>query len=220
MELYTQSDASSPEIAGAAGVEVPFLSPWQSTTDPAPREPAALRSAIRLLGEAGRALSVSQDEARRFIARAAALLQAESDSRDRTADGAPDAAGCRLAPWQIKRVMRFIDANLGAKVGPQDLADLARLSTSHFARAFRLTVGKSPYAYLIHRRIERAKELMLETDLPLVQIALDCGLADQAHLTRLFTRIVGISPAAWRRVHVPRPTGHNRQKPMATSLSM
>jgi AraC-like DNA-binding protein len=133
-----------------------------------------------------------------------ALLQVESDSRDRTADGEPGAARCRLAPWQLKRVMRFIDANLGTKVGPQALADVAGLSTSHFARVFRSTVGKSPYAYLLQRRMERAKEMMLETDLPLVQIALDCGLADQAHLTKLFTRVVGIGPAAWRRVHVPR----------------
>jgi AraC-like DNA-binding protein len=185
------------------------VSPNMQSPNATAREPAALHSAIRLIGEAGRALSASQDDARRFLTRATALLQAESDSRDRTADGAPDTAGCRLAPWQVKRVMRFIDANLGAKVGPQDLADLARLSASHFARAFRLTVGKSPYAYVLRRRIERAKELMLETDLPLVQIALDCGLADQSHFTRLFTRIVGISPAAWRRVHVPRPTRPN-----------
>jgi AraC-like DNA-binding protein len=178
----------------------------------APREPAALRSAIRLLGEAVRALSGSQDSARKFIARATTLLQAESDWRDCVTDGAAGAAGGRLAPWQLKRVMRFIDANLAIKLDPQDLASVARLSVSHFGRAFRSTVGKSPHAYLIHRRIERAKELMLETDLPLVQIALDCGLADQAHLTRHFTRIAGISPAAWRRLHGPRSTRHLRQK--------
>jgi AraC family transcriptional regulator len=219
MGMYAPPDANSPEIAEAAVLEISLLSSWRGTTDPAIREPAALRSAIRLLGEAGRALSVNQNDARKFIVRAAALLQAESDSRDHIVE---ETAGvrCRLAPWQLKRVMRFIDANLSAKVGPQDLADLVGLSTSHFARAFRSTVGKSPYSYLIHRRIERAKEIMLETDLPLVQIALDCGLADQAHLTRLFTRIVGISPAAWRRVHVPRPTGHIRQKLISRSLAM
>jgi AraC-like DNA-binding protein len=211
--MYAQPDNSSPEIAEAAELEISLLNSWRRTTDAASREPAALRSAIRLLGEAGRALSVNKNDARKFIVRAAALLQAESDSRDHILEDASGAARCRLAPWQIKRVMRFIDANLSAKVGPQDLADLVQLSTSHFTRAFRSTVGKSPYSYLIHRRIERAKEIMLETDLPLVQIALDCGLADQAHLTRLFTRIVGISPAAWRRIHVPRPTG--RQKPPA-----
>jgi AraC family transcriptional regulator len=213
MEMYdAQSSTDFAEIVGTAGVEIPLSNAWRAATERATREPAALRSAIRLLGEAGRVLSVSQDDARKFIARATALLQAESDSRDRVTDEAADAARSRLAPWQVKRVMRFIDANLSAKLGAQDLAELVRLSTSHFARAFRSTVGKSPYAYLLHRRIERAKEMMLETDSPLVQIALDCGLADQAHFTKLFTRIVGISPAAWRRAHVPRPIGHMLQR--------
>jgi AraC family transcriptional regulator len=166
------------------------------------REPAALRSAVRLLDEAGRALSGNKDDARKYIVRATALLQAEAGLREHDADSATDSSRCQLAPWQITRVMRFIDSNLGEKIGPQNFASLARLSTNHFARAFRATVGEAPYAYLIRRRIERAKEIMLETELPLAQIALDCGLSDQAHMTRLFTRIVGVSPGAWRRVHV------------------
>jgi AraC-like DNA-binding protein len=201
-----QSDKTSLGVSETSGLEITLLRSLEGATAQTVQEAAALRSVVRLLGEAGRALSVNRDNARKLIVRAAAVLQAELDSRNHIAAGTVRVTGCRLAPWQVTRVTRFIEANLSEKVGPQDLASLARLSTSHFARAFRATVGKSPYAYLIHRRIERTKEMMLETDLPLVQIALDCGLADQAHFTRLFTRIVGISPAAWRRLRVPKST--------------
>lgn len=175
---------------------------WQGESRPAAREPAALRSAVRLLGEADRALSGGNEHARKFILRATALLQAESDCRELKADRGIGAGRGRLAPWQLTRVIRFVEANLSEKIGPQDFAGLTRLSTNHFAKAFRATMGEAPYAYLLRRRIERAKEMLLETDLPLAQIALDCGLADQPHMTRLFTRMVGMAPGAWRRAHV------------------
>ena len=82
----------------------------------------------------------------------------------------------------------------------EDMARVARLSASHFSKAFRLDFGTSPYAYIVRRRIERAQEMMLLTDEPLAGIAVACGLADQSHLTRLFHRIVGVSPASWRRL--------------------
>jgi AraC-like DNA-binding protein len=73
------------------------------------------------------------------------------------------------------------------------------LSGFHFNVAFRKSVGDSPHQYIIRRRIERAQGLMLSTDLSLSEIAAQCGLADQAHLTRLFRKVAGESPAAWRR---------------------
>jgi AraC-like DNA-binding protein len=73
------------------------------------------------------------------------------------------------------------------------------LSTGHFARAFRQTFGVSPHTFIIEQRVNAAKRLILETGAPLAEIALSCGMADQSHLTRHFTRKVGMSPAAWRR---------------------
>ena len=74
-----------------------------------------------------------------------------------------------------------------------------QLSTSHFFRAFRQTFGESPHAYIMQRRIRRAQELMLTSRLPLSQVALECGMCDQAHFSRAFRRIVGTNPNAWRR---------------------
>src|SRR6185369_9597430 len=107
-----------------------------------------------------------------------------------------------LAPWQVRRVLAHIEANLSTPLRNKDLAAIARLSTFHFNVAFRNSVGDSPHGYLIRRRVERAQGLMLSTDRSLSDIAVDCGLADQSHLTRLFRRIVGESPAAWRRARV------------------
>ena len=84
-------------------------------------------------------------------------------------------------------------------VRTKDLAALVELSSFHFCRAFRDSFGDSPHAYVTRRRIERAQGLMLTTNNSLSQVAMDCGLADQAHFNRLFRRFVGESPGAWRR---------------------
>lgn len=107
-----------------------------------------------------------------------------------------------LAPWQVRRVLAHIETNLSMPLRNKDLAAIARLSPFHFAVAFRNSVGESPHEHIIRRRVERAQGLMLSTDRSLSAIAVECGLADQAHLTRLFRRIVGESPAAWRRARV------------------
>ena len=104
-----------------------------------------------------------------------------------------------LAPWQVRRVLAHIEANLGESLRNKDLAAIARLSTFPFAVAFHNSIGEAPHAYVIRRRVERAQGLMLSTDRPLSDIAAECGMADQAHLTRLFRKIVGESPGAWRR---------------------
>lgn len=110
-----------------------------------------------------------------------------------------------LAPWQVRKVTNYVDANLDQTIRNEDLATIARLNASHFGRAFRNSFGEPPHEYVIRRRVERAQGLMLSTSAPLSAIALDCGLADQAHLSRLFRRVVGESPRAWRRARLGEP---------------
>ena len=200
METLPQSAIDFPQEQGISHVAACLVAP-QDDRNFIRNRSVALRSAVRLLGEAGRALWINKDEAQACIAKAAALLQAESDLAETGIGTSPGPRRHPLAPWQVARVVRFIDANLSKKIGVSDFAAVARLSACHFARAFRATVGAAPYAYLIRRRIERAQELILQTDKPLAEIALDCGLADQAHMTRHFGRVVGVSPGAWRRAH-------------------
>lgn len=104
-----------------------------------------------------------------------------------------------LAPWQHRKVMKFVEEHLAETIRIVDLADLARLSGSHFSRAFRATVGQSPYDYVLSRRMALAQELMADTDASLSQIALECGMSDQAHLCKVFRRMFATTPNKWRK---------------------
>ena len=104
-----------------------------------------------------------------------------------------------LAGWQIRRVQAFMESNLGKAISVADLACVARLSTSHFARAFHVSLAETPYSYLQGIRIERSFTLLRHTVLPLCRIAMECGFSDQSHFNRVFKRRTGGSPGAWRR---------------------
>lgn len=106
---------------------------------------------------------------------------------------------CHLTPDTMRKIVNFIDANLDSTIYVKQLAALSNRSRYHFAHAFRQSFGETPHAYIIRKRIERAKGMMLTGVTPLSQIAVECGLADQSHLTRLFRRLVGEPPGAWRR---------------------
>jgi AraC family transcriptional regulator len=112
-----------------------------------------------------------------------------------------DLPDCRsLADWQRVRVSQHIELNLEGTIHTCDLAKIARLSQFHFSRLFKTTYGTPPHAYVMRRRVERAKALMLSTDSPLGIIAVESGMTDQAHFVRLFRRFTGETPGAWRRV--------------------
>jgi transcriptional regulator GlxA family with amidase domain len=117
---------------------------------------------------------------------------------------ASPAAGTRfarggLAPWQLRKIDRYIGENLAQSVQLPALAEQVNLSVSHFNRSFKVARGFTPHQYIVKLRLELAQSLMVRTDHPLCGIALACGLADQAHLTKLFRRHFGETPAAWRR---------------------
>jgi AraC-like DNA-binding protein len=80
-----------------------------------------------------------------------------------------------------------------------ELSTLAGLSSSHFQRAFKDSVGRTPCSYVSQLRIERSKLMMRDTTQSLSQIALACGFSDQSHLSRLFRKCVGATPTQWRR---------------------
>ena len=164
-----------------------------------------LRSAVAELFKAlSETLTDERSSAAEYLRRAGVMLGAVE--RQAAPAAAPITPRQGLAPWQVRRVLAYIDANLDQSIRNKDLAAVARLSEFHFNVAFRSSVGDSPHEYIIRRRIERAQGLMLSTDAPLSEIAVECGLADQAHFTRLFRRVAGETPAAWRRARAnPRP---------------
>lgn len=175
---------------------------------------------IGLLGEHGTALAELVADARRYLdqdpaltrlclERMAEIFAPACAAADRKATLLPtlpggDGAACGirkggLAAWQLRRVADHIDAHLAQSIPIEALAMVSRLSNGHFCRAFKVSVGETPHAFIIRQRVRRAQILMLETGDTLSQIACACGLTDQAHLTRLFRRFVGATPLVWRR---------------------
>jgi len=104
-----------------------------------------------------------------------------------------------LAPSVLRRSIEFIQAHLEGDLRLRDLANEARISSSHFIRGFRQSTGKTPYQFLLHQRVERACSLMRDHRTPLTEVALASGFADQHHLARVFRRITGMTPSSYRR---------------------
>jgi AraC family transcriptional regulator len=103
-----------------------------------------------------------------------------------------------LAGWRVKRVAAFVESNMDSNIRIGDLARMVLLSTSHFCRAFKQTFGETPLRYIMRQRMRRAQAIMLCSRDSLAKIAIDCGMCDQAHFSRVFRRIVGVNPGAWR----------------------
>lgn len=110
----------------------------------------------------------------------------------------PDGSGGTLSP-EVVRAIDYINANLDRSIALQDIADAAYRSASHLARVFAAETGMPPHRYLINARLQRAQQLLSRTDLPIAQIAFDCGFSHQEHLTRTFRRLLNTTPAAYRR---------------------
>src|SRR5579872_3928344 len=128
---------------------------------------------VDLLGSAQSALARNSGEARELITAATAILTAAIEMRrEAAADSSPAVPrNSALAPWQKQRVLRHIEANLDGPIKIEDLARVARLSASYFAKAFRDDFGRSPHVYIVDQRIGRAKDLTLTTDKSLAGIA-------------------------------------------------
>jgi AraC-like DNA-binding protein len=105
-----------------------------------------------------------------------------------------------LAPWQLRRAQAILNRDLAARIRLGQLAEACGLSVRHFARAFRQSTGAPPHRWRLNRRVDRAKELLGDSTLSLLEVALACGFGDQSHFTRIFAATVGLSPGLWRRL--------------------
>jgi AraC family transcriptional regulator len=100
---------------------------------------------------------------------------------------------------QLERVTDYMKANLTQDLSILDLATLTNMSESHFSRSFKRSVGIAPYHYLMKQRVERAKQLLKQQVISISDIALDCGFANQTHLTKVFHRMTGMTPKTYQK---------------------
>jgi len=138
-----------------------------------------------------------EESAHGAILEATSLLRRQVDPQP--VEGSADDGKERLLAWQARKVLDYIDRHITSRVLVADLCALVCRSEAHFSRSFRGTFGYSPHAFVIRRRVELAAKHMLQTDMSLSDIALECGFVDQAHLCKHFRVVIGETPAAWRR---------------------
>jgi AraC family transcriptional regulator len=100
-----------------------------------------------------------------------------------------------LPAARMRRVTEYIEAHLDQDLALPQLAQLAGLGLSHFKTLFRRTAGLPLHQYVIRRRVERARALLMRGDLPISQVALEVGFAHQSHMARHFRRLLGTSPS-------------------------
>jgi AraC family transcriptional regulator len=105
-----------------------------------------------------------------------------------------------LAPWQERRAKELLAVNLATDFSLACVAHECGLSVTYFSRAFKRSTGMTPHAWLQLCRVDHAKLLLADREVPLAEVALSCGFADQSHFTRTFARSTGATPGAWRRL--------------------
>ncbi len=103
-----------------------------------------------------------------------------------------------LTARQLRHACDYIEANRSRDVSLADVANASATSVSSLTRGFKSSLGISPHRWVLNRRIALAQRLIYEGAQPLKEISISCGFADQSHLTRVFLRSVGCSPAVWR----------------------
>jgi AraC family transcriptional regulator len=103
-----------------------------------------------------------------------------------------------LPQHQLRQVVEYINEHLDQEIKLADLAGVLGMSQFHFSHLFKQAIGTSPYQYLLQQRVERAKQLLKQTDQSIMDIAFSCGFNSHSHLTKQFRNLTGITPKAYR----------------------
>ncbi len=104
-----------------------------------------------------------------------------------------------LTRQRMRRLLEYIDANLGGDLSLEAMAAEVDISPCYLSHVFKDALGQSPHQYVLGRRVERAKGMLRDTALPIAEVALTAGFSSQSHLSTWFRRLVGVSPGAYRR---------------------
>lgn len=154
---------------------------------------------IRSLSSALEAAECGQDRHCAEALRAAIAVRfAGLRAAENTAAGTSGRPVRALQKWRLKRVFEYVDAHLSNRITLLDLAAVAGLSRMHFASQFRMATGLRPHEFVLRRRVRQAEELLRDSRMAIVEIALTVGFQTQAHFTTVFKRFAGCTPRQWR----------------------
>jgi AraC family transcriptional regulator len=103
-----------------------------------------------------------------------------------------------LPERQLLQVLEYINEHLNQDIKLADLAQLLGMSQFHFSHLFKQSIGMAPYQYLLQQRVERAKQLLKQTDRSIMDIAFLCGFNSHSHLSKQFRQLTGMTPIAYR----------------------
>jgi AraC-like DNA-binding protein len=103
-----------------------------------------------------------------------------------------------LAKWRLKRVTDYVEENLSQPLHLADLSAAAGLSRMHFAAQFRAATGRTPHTYIMQSRITQAKQMLVDDNASVADVAQKVGFRTHAHFTSVFKKAVGLSPVHWK----------------------
>jgi AraC family transcriptional regulator len=141
-----------------------------------------------------RELEAGQPNGRPYLEGLGLALSARLVSRYATRRPAPTPRPT-LSRRQLRRVTDYIETHLDEDLSLRQLAEVAGLGLSQFKLLFRRSAGLPLHQYVIHRRVERARKLLTEGDLPIAEVALEAGFTHQSHMARHVRRLLGVAPA-------------------------
>lgn len=184
------------ETAAEAGTDPERLELLNSV---ATRDPLLERTGISLLEELASGGLASRLYAESLASVLAVHLLRRHSSLGRGPSQRLDPeGGGRLSETSLRTALDYVGDNLSGDLSLAEIAAAVNLSPYHFARAFKRSTGLSPHRYVVRQRIERAKELLTNTDLPVGEVAKRTGFASPSHFSQQFRRAVGVAPSALR----------------------
>lgn len=193
-ELECLSITFNPTFVVQAAIEQNYTGGVELIETHERRDPLIQHIALGLLAEAD-----SKEQVGRMYAESLAqtlilhLLKNYS-----TAGFARENSSGGLSGYKLRRAQEFINENLEEDLTLSEVAAAVNLSPFHFNRAFRRSTGLTPQQYLVRQRINRAKELLIKGDLPLVEVGICAGFKNQSHFTTVFRKFTALTPKAFR----------------------
>ncbi len=177
-----------------AAIEANIGNDYQLQASSAPIDPVINSIGLALLAE----MNSGNEQGRLYVDSLANILALHLVRRYSSCQSIHEPRSGGLSGRRLRLVLECMGSNYGRDLSLSDLAGVAGMSTFHFAREFKRATNSTPHQYLMKLRVDRAKELLSKSEMPLVEVGHEAGFSHQSHFTRLFRRLTGTTPQSYR----------------------